>query len=126
GGSEPPFAFTTGTPWLPQPAGWSAVTAEAQAGDPSSTLTLYRTALAMRPEFASAGFDWRPGDDVLAFARGDRFVCTVNASSGPAVIPCPGTIALSSTPIGPVDPVTGDVVIPADTTVWWKVEGQAR
>ncbi len=31
-GAEPPFGFTTGEPWLPQPAAWRELTAEAQAG----------------------------------------------------------------------------------------------
>ena len=35
-------------PWLPQPARWAALTAERQAADPASMLSLYRTAIAVR------------------------------------------------------------------------------
>ena len=43
----------TGSPrgretWLPMPAGWAGLTAEAQAADPSSMQSLYRSALALR------------------------------------------------------------------------------
>ena len=35
----------TAEPWLPQPADWAALTAEAETGDPDSMLELYRAAL---------------------------------------------------------------------------------
>ena len=40
----------TPQPWLPQPAGWAALTVEAETGDPGSMLELYRTALRLRRE----------------------------------------------------------------------------
>ena len=49
-GEEPPYGFSTGTPWLPQPTDWAGLTAEAQDADPASTLALYRTALRIRRE----------------------------------------------------------------------------
>ena len=47
-GVDPPFGFTTATPWLPQPAGWKDLTVEAQTGDQHSMLELYRLALGIR------------------------------------------------------------------------------
>jgi glycosidase len=32
----PGFGFTSGTPWLPIPAGWKAATVEDQTGDPAA------------------------------------------------------------------------------------------
>ena len=49
-GDEPPFGFgpTGSTPWLPQPASWSALSVAAEDGDPTSMLTLYRDVIAVR------------------------------------------------------------------------------
>ena len=51
-GTEAPFGFSPASaasePWLPQPAGWAALTVEAQRADPASMLTLYRSALRIR------------------------------------------------------------------------------
>src|SRR5689334_4141227 len=55
-GTEPSYGFSSQPEtWLPMPDGWAALTAEAQAGDPASIQSLYRTALALRataPAFA--------------------------------------------------------------------------
>ncbi|MEZ5200914.1 MAG: hypothetical protein R2742_06160 [Micropruina glycogenica] len=47
-------------PWLPQPAEWAELAADAQAGVPGSTLTLYRDALALRrqPELGDGTLTW--------------------------------------------------------------------
>ncbi|WP_069464106.1 glycoside hydrolase family 13 protein, partial [Actinacidiphila rubida] len=50
-GTATPFGFSpegSAAPWLPQPADWSARTAELQAADPDSMLSLYRAALGAR------------------------------------------------------------------------------
>ena len=49
-GSEPPYGFNSGDsqPWLPQPADWAPLTAEAQATEPKSHLALYKAALRIR------------------------------------------------------------------------------
>ena len=53
-GTEPPYGFsTTVDTWLPQPEGLSAFTAEKQACEPGSMLSLYREAIALRKGFAS-------------------------------------------------------------------------
>ena len=56
-GTEPPFGFGTGAgqPWLPQPADWSSLTAEAQASDPDSHLSLYKAALRIRRSTEALG-----------------------------------------------------------------------
>src|SRR5699024_10519686 len=73
----------SGRSWLPQPAGWRALAAETQAGDPASTLSLYRRALRTRREHPALGGDslltWlRSPPGTLAFGRDPGFVCTAN------------------------------------------------
>ncbi len=51
----------SGQPWLPQPAGWAALTVEKQLADPSSMLALYRSALELRhdrPELGDGTMAW--------------------------------------------------------------------
>ena len=124
-GTEPPFGFGPGDgqPWLPQPAGWDRLTAERQASDPDSMLTLYRTALELRKERVVLGpLDWiepAPGGntDVLTFRRGPGFACVVNLGDEPVDRPAevgPGaSVLLASGPIG------GDGRIPGSTAVWF-------
>ncbi|MBB5871768.1 alpha-glucosidase [Allocatelliglobosispora scoriae] len=116
-GTESPFGFnSTGTaPWLPQPAGWAALTAEVEQDDPDSMLSLYQRALRLRRSFSSAPFAWLPGlpDQVLAFRRGDIGV-VVNFSPEPVELPAHAEIVLSSSPIE-------DGKIPGDTTAWLRL-----
>ena len=88
-------------------------------------LELYRSALALRRELPELGAEtedsalaWLPSPEgVLAFRRGDGFVCTVNTGSAPVTLPVPGTLLLASTDV----PVTADgVVLPADSAAWWR------
>ncbi|MFQ6200515.1 glycoside hydrolase family 13 protein, partial [Streptomyces sp. NPDC000405] len=79
-------AFEAAAPWLPQPADWAPRTAEAQTGDKTSMLELYRAALRLRHEHPALGdgtLTWL--DDtparVLAFRRDPGFVCVVNLSA---------------------------------------------
>ena len=72
-GDRPPFGFSvSAATWLPQPEAWASLTVEAQAGDPSSMLSLYRAASRLRREHPPLGrgeLRWVEGDgpDVLAF-----------------------------------------------------------
>ncbi|WP_405016546.1 glycoside hydrolase family 13 protein [Kitasatospora sp. NBC_00070] len=124
-GTEAPYGFgpTVGGPsWLPQPADWAGLSVEAQAGDPTSTLELYRSALTVRREHpdlgAGASVEWLDTPaGVLAFRRGS-FVCTVNVGAEPVRIEAPGRILLSSTEAVAVD---GATLLPADSTIWWAV-----
>ncbi|MEU8686832.1 DUF3459 domain-containing protein, partial [Streptomyces sp. NPDC048611] len=121
-GDEPPYGFGDGGSWLPQPADWAPLTVEAQTGDPASTLELYRTALALRRSHPGLGagdaVEWLDAPDgVLAFRRPGGLVCTVNTTGAPATLPAPGRLLLASRPL---DVSGGDMVLPADTAVWWE------
>ncbi|MEU8132873.1 glycoside hydrolase family 13 protein [Streptodolium elevatio] len=116
----------SGRSWLPQPAGWRALTAEAQAKDPASTLSMYRRALRLRREHPALGGDgvltWlRSPEGTLAFERSPGFVCFANLTDAPVVVPPIGALLESS---GPVDGAPdGSHVLPAHTTSWWSVGG---
>jgi alpha-glucosidase len=117
-GTASPFGFgPDGTvPWLPQPADFAAVTAEAQDGDPASMLTLYRTALRLRRELPGLGggeLTWLPaGPGVLAFSRGEGVACVVNLSAAPAPLPEGARVLLAT------DTLTDDGMLPADSAAW--------
>jgi alpha-glucosidase len=108
-GAEPPFGFSPpgGTPWLPQPASWAALTAQAQEDDPSSMLSHYREAIRLRPRGDFAWLDLGP--DVIAFARGG-VTCLINLGAAPVPLPPHERVLLAS------GPVTGE--LPTDTAVW--------
>jgi alpha-glucosidase len=116
-GDRPPFGFTAEgvTPWLPQPAGWSALTVAAQSDDPTSFLALHRRALQLRREvagFRSTEFRWRESDpDVLDFERTPDVRCVVNLSGRPVPLGGSGEVVLSSIPLD------GDL-LPTDAAVW--------
>ena len=93
-GTEPPFGFGSADqpPWLPQPAHWSGLTVEAQEDDPTSMLSLYRTALAERrrnPALGDGTLRWDGGtpEDVLSFTREPGFRCVVNFGAEPYALP---------------------------------------
>ncbi|EPH42021.1 glycoside hydrolase family 13 protein [Streptomyces aurantiacus] len=118
----PSYGFGTGGSWLPQPAGWGELSVEAQTGDPTSTLELYRKALQTRRTQPGLGagdaLQWTEAPEgVLAFRRED-FACTANTTGEPVRLTAPGRLLLAS---GPVDVGDGDVELPADTTAWWAV-----
>ncbi|BDM67769.1 alpha-glucosidase [Streptomyces nigrescens] len=120
-GEAPPYGFGPGGSWLPQPADWHALTVAAQTGDPSSTLELYRTALALRRELPGLGdgrMSWQPAPDgVLAIAR-PGMVCTVNTLGHEVDVPLPGDPLLSSAPVA----VNGTTAaLPGDSCTWWAI-----
>lgn len=124
-GTEAPYGFgpvAGGPSWLPQPAEWAGLSVEAQTGDPTSTLELYRSALAVRrarPELgAGTGVEWLESPEgTLTFRRGG-FVCTVNTTDEPVRIAAPGTLLLASADLV-VD--GGETVLAPDSTGWWAV-----
>ena len=116
----PSYGFTTGTPWLPVPPSYAALSAAAQLEDTASTLSVYRRALELRrthPGFARVPV---PGPSVewfgappgcLAFRRaGTTLVCALNTSPDPVPLP-PGDALLVS------GPLTGGL-LPPDTAAW--------
>ncbi len=120
-GSRPPFGFSppgaARPPWLPQPAAWSSLTVQAQDGDPSSTLWLYRDALRVRKALNGApdtGFSWRSlGDGVLAFERGPEFLSITNLSEHDVELPDNAGILLASAPLR-------GGRLPPDSTAWLR------
>jgi alpha-glucosidase len=119
-GSEPPYGFgapdATDKPWLPQPTTWAALTAQAEAADPDSMLSLYRAAIRIRrsePALGDGALTWVDlGPDVLAFRRGD-VLCAVNLGAEPAPLPAHTDVLLSSAPLE-----AGR--LPCDTAGWLR------
>jgi len=119
----PSLGFGSGPGWLPQPAGWAALSAKAQEGDPSSMLSFYRRALRLRralPALAGGGgaetLTWLDlGDDVLAFTRAAELAFVVNTGSSPITLPA-GEVLLAS------EPVSGGT-LPGDATAWIRLPG---
>ena len=120
-GVEQPFGFSPlpdVEPWLPQPSGWTAVTAHAQDGVPGSTLELYRAALRLRRErsLGAGTCTWEAsfGDACVAFRRGD-FGCVVNTGAEPVSLPEGATVLLTS-----VD-LDADGRLPGDAAAWYSL-----
>ncbi|QMU68730.1 glycoside hydrolase family 13 protein [Streptacidiphilus sp. P02-A3a] len=129
-GATAPYGFgpaADGPSWLPQPAEWAKLSVEAQTGDASSTLELYRRALAVRRAHPALGagdaVEWLDAPEgVIAFRRtavGDSLVCTVNTTGAPVTLPVPGVPLLSSTGEAPAADGAQAVLL-ADSTVWWS------
>jgi alpha-glucosidase len=120
-GAAPPFGFSPDgvQPWLPQPAGWSGMTVEAQAADPASTLSMVKEALRLRREvagFSSDEFAWRAGagDGVLEFDRGPSVRCVVNLSGAAIALDPAVRVLLSSEPLV-------DGALPNDAAAWLTI-----
>jgi alpha-glucosidase len=122
-GDRPPFGFgPAGRPWLPQPDEWAGLTVERQDGDPASTLSLYRVALALRrthPALGAGTMDWIDlVPRALAFRREPGFACVVNLGStrlrlGEALTGARPILASSSLP--------DERTVPHDTAVWYEL-----
>jgi alpha-glucosidase len=112
----PSFGFGSAAPWLPQPRAWAGLARSRQAGDPSSTLELYRRALDLRRRLLRGASDrsveWLDaGPEVLAFRRDTGLVCVVNFSTQPVALPA-GELQLAT-----VDISDGDR-LPPDAAAW--------
>jgi alpha-glucosidase len=113
-GPASPFGFGTGEPWLPQPAEWASYTAEAEAEDPDSMLSLYRRGLALRSSLGEPTVSWLDlGPDVLAFSRAPGFVFLLNFSAAPVPLPAHSEVLLASGPLA-------EGLLPTDTAVWLR------
>ncbi|MFJ8827002.1 glycoside hydrolase family 13 protein [Streptomyces sp. NPDC102467] len=95
----PSLGFGPGPAWLPQPSSYSPLSVEAQSGDPRSTLSLYRKALALRRTLVhvDAPLQWHSGRDaaLLDFSIGP-LRCVVNLSNEPTALPADHLILLTS------------------------------
>ncbi|WP_240757684.1 glycoside hydrolase family 13 protein [Nakamurella flava] len=126
-GEAPPFGFgpVSSRPWLPQPTRWSAFTAERQAQDAASTLSLYRSALRLRHSEAGLrgeDFAWVSGAPaaVVAFRRGTgagQVQSWTNFGAESVALPDGALVLLDSTRGGSAG---GPAVVGPDTTVWWR------
>jgi alpha-glucosidase len=122
-GTDSPFGFSPagaiGKPWLPQPSRWAELTVDAQQRDPHSMLSLYRTMLSIRrsdPDLGDGHLQWLPSaDDVLAFARGERFICITNFSRAPIELPAGYSLLLASAE-------ASDGFLASDASAWLRPE----
>jgi alpha-glucosidase len=107
----PSYGFGSGHAHLPQPAWFARYAVEAQDGDPTSTLRLYRQALSLRRKLQTTEeLEWvDSGPSLIHFRRPGGWACITNFGSTP--VDLPGGIVLTS---GPLD---GDR-LPPDTTAW--------
>ena len=85
----------SGNAWLPQPETYANLSRDLQESDPSSTLSLYKQALALRKELrlGEGSFDWLAVDEVLSYQNGSLTVVH-NFSDKP--VDLTGKVLLSS------------------------------
>ena len=95
-------------------AAWRLLTAAVQADDPSSMLSLYRAAMALRSSsdaFSGESLQWlHAPDGCLAFRRPGGLVCLVNLPGAAVELPG-GRVLLAS-----ADVAAGS--LPDDAAVW--------
>jgi alpha-glucosidase len=114
----PQGAFTTGEPWLPVVDAPERNVA-AQSGDPASTLSLTRAAIALRDELGGGARFLDAADGVLAFQRGSGHVIALNFADEPRRAPPAGELRLathsSQSGSAPAElaPYAGFVALPA-------------
>ncbi|MFI7066270.1 glycoside hydrolase family 13 protein [Kribbella sp. NPDC050124] len=106
------FGFGSGGSHLVQPKWFGGYSVEAQEGDPESTLSLYRKALAVRRGLQTGNsLTWvEGGDDVLHFIRPGGWQSITNFGAAPIELP-EAAVVLSS------GPLEGDK-LPSATTAW--------
>ncbi len=102
---------------MPQPSDWGRYSVEAQENDPSSTLTFYRAALALRPTFVAQGdrIECRRDGDLLVVSRGAMTVA-VNFGDRPA--PLDSSLASSSVLLASGELLDG--AIAGNSAVWLR------
>jgi len=112
------FGFSPGPvePWLPQPPDWGEHSVEAEAADPNSMLSWYRTLLAQRP-LLSGDLEWVDIDlpECLAFERNGALVV---ANVGGEAFDLPASLVAGRTVILASQPDATKTHVPADTCVW--------
>lgn len=99
-GKESPFGFTSGKPWLPIPSQWIDLTVEAESGDPSSSLEMYRVAMALRKNVLGAQNDFRwtrtpDGSGLISYMRRNVEIF-LNTSDSPCTFSAQGELLISS------------------------------
>jgi alpha-glucosidase len=121
---------TPAPPWLPQPADWGEHSVAAEADDPDSFLTLYRSALRIRRTHPAlgTGHDHRDSmrwlkapDDALFFARDPGFLFLANLGPVPLRLPEFREVVLASGPLLRGATGLSDGSLPPNTAVWLGV-----
>ena len=125
-GDAPPYGFTSGTPWLPQPLDWAGLTAEAQALDEHSTLAVYRRALRARRESPVLGdgeMRWVDAGHaaVVAFERPGLapVLVLLNTGADTVEVVAAGEILVEAG--GVVHDGRGVLTLPPDSTCWLRL-----
>ena len=102
-GDEPPYGFSPdgATPWLDQPARLGAADrrgAERRRQSRCSSSTAPGCGMRRAAPWGEAvTLQWLPASDgVLAFQRGDRFVCLVNFGPDPVELPADAEVLIAS------------------------------
>jgi len=111
----PSLGFGSGPAHLPQPPSFAELSVERQQADETSTLALYRRALAERRRLqTSETLEWATDapDDVVQFSRPGGWTSVTNFGEAPVPLPA-GDILVSSAPLA-------DGTLPGDTTVWLR------
>ena len=109
----PSYGFGSGGAHLPQPAWFAGYSVETELADPSSTLHLYRTALAARRRLQAAEtLEWQTAasSDVLVLTRPGGWTCVCNFGSEPVALPA-GEVVCASAAIS-------DGLLPGNATAW--------
>lgn len=113
GGSS--FGFGSNGAHLPQPEWFAEHAVEVLAGDPSSTLSLYREALRLRRRLQTAEkLEWLKTDrvEVLRFARPNGWQVVTNFGAEPFDLGADAEhVVLASTPVS-------GAALPGECTVW--------
>jgi alpha-glucosidase len=118
-GDQPPYGFSgegADSPWLDQPDDWAGLTVAAQSETTTSMLSLYRAGLRFRraAPWGDGPLTWLPSSDaVLAFTRGEAFVCIVNFGPEAVELPAGADVLIAS------NELEGGA-LPHDTTVWLR------
>jgi alpha-glucosidase len=122
-GQEPPFGFTDGRPWLPIPNQWRELTIESESQDSSSSLEMYRAAMALRKKSikTSSIFQWtrKPdGSGILAYSRGDIEII-LNTSTSPQTFIAKGDLLIGSN--GENIRKNADIVLQPMACIWVRI-----
>jgi alpha-glucosidase len=106
------FGFGDNGAHLPQPGWFGAASVEAQADSATSTLALYRSALAHRRRLQAAEtLEWVHSDEsVLHFARPGGWHSITNFGEAPVALPA-GELVLASAPLA-------DGLLAPNSTAW--------
>ena len=120
--TESHCGFTSGTPWLPIPPEWSTLSVESQNSEESSSLNLYRRAIAARREIFTneSEITWCSNLEkgLLAFKR-DGYVVLLNTSDTSINYSCKGDIVVKSN--SEVTTNQNSVTLPPASACWVKL-----